>query len=119
MNMPALALSDGYTREACFPSTDSQPGLWLVYRPLLAVERRRLALQTVWLGSQGPAGLDAAARLMAAALAARIVSWDLLDPAGNLREITPAVLLELAPALFTWIHDTLVQFEDEEAASKN
>jgi hypothetical protein len=117
--MPATHLPDGYTRESLIPAGDSHPETCIVYRPMLAAERRRLALQTVRLNSHGPDGCHAAAQLMAAALAARLVSWDLFDSRGGLVEITPTAVASLDPALFESIHKMVARFDDEERSAKN
>ncbi len=117
--MPSLHLPDGYTRESLIPAGDSHPETCIVYRPMLAAERRRLALQTVRLNSHGPDGCQAAAQLVAAALAARLVSWDLFDDRGGLLEITPNAVAGLDPALFESIHTIVARFDDEERSAKN
>ena len=117
--MPATYLPDGYTRESLIPAGDSHPTTCIVYRPMLAAERRRLALQTVRLNRHGPDGHQAAAHLVAAALAARIVSWDLFDDSGGLLEVTAAAVAGLDPALFETIHNIVVRFDDEERSAKN
>jgi hypothetical protein len=117
--MPATHIADGYTRESLIPAGDSHPETCIVYRPMLAAERRRLALQTVRLSSHGPDGREAAARLVAAALAARLVSWDLFDHRGRLLEITAETLAGLEPDLFESIHTIVARFDDEEESAKN
>ena len=117
--MPALHITDGYNRNAVIAADESHPETAIVYRPMLAVERRRLALQTVRLGSHGRIGRQAAAQLVASALAARLVSWDLFDDRGRLLEITPQTVAELPPPLFESLHAIVTQFDDEEASAKN
>ena len=43
--MPSLHIPDGYTLNSLIPAGDSHPETCIVYRPMLAAERRRLALQ--------------------------------------------------------------------------
>jgi hypothetical protein len=117
--MPAIHIPDGYTLSSLIPAGNSYPETCIVYRPMLAAERRRLALQTVRLSSHGPDGSLAAARLVAAALAARLVSWDLFDDRGCLFDITAETLAGLDPALFESIHTIVGRFAEEEQSSKN
>jgi len=58
-----------------------------------------------------------------AAVAARLLSWDLIDAAGTLREICPATVGALEPNLFEKIYAAVAGFDDspdeEETNSKN
>lgn len=116
--MPATFIADGYTREA-FVTAKNGRSIAVVYRPLPAAERRRLALQTVRLGGCGASGSEAAAQLVAAAIAARLVAWDLFDDAGRPVEITPAAVAALDPAVFERIHEVVARFDDEQESAKN
>jgi hypothetical protein len=121
--MPAAYIDDGYTRDELIAAARWHPEVQIVYRPMLAPERRRLTLQTVRLNARGEGGIDAASQLVIAAVAARLVSWDLLDSAGSLREICPATVGALEPNLFEKIYAAVAGFDDspddEETNSKN
>ena len=117
--MPATFLDDGYTRELLLPATAARPAVHIEYRPMLAAERRRLSLQMVRLGARGPGGAEAAANLAIAALAARLVSWDLVDGDGVPVEISAETIAGLEPGLFEQIYSTVTRFDDEEANAKN
>ncbi len=120
--MPTAFIPDGYTRDEIIPATPRHPEVQIVYRPMLAPERRRLTLQTVRLNARGPEGMDAASQLVIAAVAAKLVSWDLLDAAGSLCEICPATVGALEPNLFEKIYAAVAGFDDaseEEANAKN
>ena len=82
-------------------------------------ERRRLALQTVRLSARGEGGIDAAAQLVVAAVAARLVSWDMCDAAGKPLAISPETVAALDPGLFENIYSAVAAFDDEEASAKN
>jgi hypothetical protein len=113
-----MLIDDGYTREHFIDIAD-RPALRVLYRPMLAAERRRLALQTVRLGAHGKAGREAAAQLVVSAIAARLVEWDLTDAEGAPIEITPESLAALDPGLFEAIHSTITRFDDEGPSAKN
>jgi hypothetical protein len=117
--MPVLAIHDGYTREALLSAGTTHPAFWVAYRPLLGSERRRLALQTVRLQRHGEPGRTAATHLVAAALAARLMSWELFDDRGELLPICADTLLQLEPDLFRQIQETVCRFDDEELSAKN
>jgi hypothetical protein len=121
--MPAALIDDGYTREALLPETDRHPAVLISYRPMLAAERRRLALQTVRLAARGQAGVDAAAKLVVAAVAARLVSWDVngdvRSTTGDIPDIKPATVAALDPHLFEQIYSAIATFNDERASAKN
>jgi hypothetical protein len=111
-------IDDGYTREHFIDLAD-RPALRVLYRPMLAAERRRLALQTVRLGARGKAGREAASRLVVSAIAARLVEWDLADACGAPIEITPESVAALEPGLFEAIHSMVTRFDDEGTSAKN
>ncbi len=117
--MPATFLPDGYTRERQIGDTDGRGALHIAWRPMLAAERRRLNLQTVRLSARGPQGAEAAAQLAVAAVATRLVEWDLTDAAGRPIEITPASVAALEPRLFEQLYSTVTAFDDEEGSAKN
>jgi len=121
--MPAPFTSDGYTRDEIITATPRHPEVQIVYRPMLTAERRRLTLQTVRLNSRGPDGIDAASQLVIAAVAAKLVGWDLLDSTGKLSEICPATVGALEPNLFEKIYAAVAGFDDpadeEETNAKN
>lgn len=117
--MPAPFIPDGYTREESIPETSAHPAVFITFRPMLSAERRRLSLQAVRLNARGAEGIDAAARLVVAALAARLVSWDLTDATGRLLEINSETLAALGPELFERIYEAITTFADEEVSAKN
>ena len=117
--MTTLFINDGYTRELLIPAGKAHGETWIVFRPLLAAERRRLALQTVRLHRHGEAGSTVAAQLVAASLARRIVSWELFDDQGSMLPITSATLLKLDRELFRQIYEGVAEFADEESSAKN
>jgi len=121
--MPSPFIDDGYTREALLPETDRHPAVHFAYRPMLAAERRRLALQTMRLAARGKGGLDAAAELVAAAVATRLVSWDVTDETTNDAErplaIEPATVAALEPELFEKVATVITSFDDEGSTAKN
>jgi|SRR6516162_9617071 hypothetical protein len=111
-------IDDGYTREQ-FIDVAEGPALRILYRPMLAAERRRLALQTVRLAGRGNAGRQAAARLVVSAIAARLVEWDLAGADGMPIEIHGDAVAALDPPVFEAIHSTVTRFDDEGASAKN
>ena len=113
---PTAFIDDGYTRDEVIPAAKRHPDVQIVYRPMLAPERRRLTLQTVRLNTRGEGGIDAASHLVIAAVAAKLVSWDLVDAAGRLREICPATVGALEPNLFEKIYAAVAGFDDPVAA---
>jgi hypothetical protein len=139
-----LDIPDGYTRQMLIPETDRHSAVRIAYRPMLAAERQRLALETVRLAERGYAGRVAAGKLVAGAIASRLASWDVVDdsagggtqgrppvqPAagsGDPRrtrsrmptEISSASLVSLAPALFEKIATAVTAFDDEGASARN
>jgi hypothetical protein len=110
--MPPAFIDDGYTRDETIAAAKWHPEVQIVYRPMLSPERRRLTLQTVRLNARGTGGIDAASQLVIAAVAAKLVSWDLVDPAGGLREICPATVGALEPNLFEKIYAAVAGFDD-------
>ena len=110
--MPSAFIDDGYTRDEIIDATKRHPAVRIVYRPMLAPERRRLTLQTVRLNARGEGGIDAASQLVILAIAAKLVSWDLADSAGSLREICPATVGALEPNLFEKIYAAVAGFDD-------
>jgi hypothetical protein len=121
--MPAAFIDDGYTRDEIIEAAQWHPAVRIVYRPMLALERRRLTLQTVRLNTRGPGGIDVASKLVIAAVAARLVSWDLADSPGILREICPETVASLEPNLFEKIYAAVAGFDGradaDEINSKN
>ena len=117
--MPSPFLPDGYTRETLIGAADGHPEVWIAWRPMLAEERRRLNRQTVRLSARGRSGQEAAAGLVASAVASRLVEWDVSDGAGRPIEISSAAVMELHPALFERICSTVTTFDDEETTAKN
>ena len=121
--MPSAFIDDGYTRDELIAAARRHPEVRIVYRPMLAPERRRLTLQTVRLNARGEGGIDAASQLVIAAVAAKLVSWDLADSAGQPREICPATVGALEPNLFEKIYSAVAGFDDssdaDEANAKN
>jgi hypothetical protein len=115
----AAFIDDGYTREQLLPATTERPAVHFEYRPMLAAERRRLSRQTVRLGACGPGGAEAAASLAIAALAARLVSWDVMDDEGRPLEISAETIAALEPGLFEQVYSAVTHFDDEEATAKN
>jgi hypothetical protein len=113
-----LLIDDGYTREQLLDVV-GLPALQILYRPMLASERRRLARQTVRLAGRGKAGREAAARLVVSAIASRLFEWDLPDADGAPIEINADSLARLDPALFEAIHSTVTSFDDEGTSAKN
>jgi hypothetical protein len=120
---PAAFIDDGYTRDDVIAAARWHPEVRIVYRPMLAPERRRLTLQTLRLHAQGEQGVNTASQLVIAAVAAKLVSWDLADSAGTLREICPATVGALEPNLFEKIYAAVAGFDDagfdDEANAKN
>jgi hypothetical protein len=122
---PTPFIDDGYTRDEIIAAARRHPEVRIVYRPMLTPERGRLTLQTVRLNARGAGGIDAASQLVIAAVAAKLVSWDLVDSAGILREICPATVGALEPNLFEKIYAAVAGFDDpaaedaEEANVKN
>jgi hypothetical protein len=109
--MTTAFIDDGYTRDEIIAAARRHPEVRIVYRPMLSPERRRLTLQTVRLNARGEGGIDAASQLVIAAVAAKLVSWDLVDSSGNLREICPATVGALEPNLFEKIYAAVAGFD--------
>src|SRR5579872_1240292 len=122
-SMQTAFIDDGYTRDEVIAAARWHPEVRIVYRPMLAPERRRLTLQTVRLNAQGEQGINTASQLVIAALAAKLVSWDLADADGQLREICPATVGALEPNLFEKIYAAIAGFDDphdeDETNAKN
>lgn len=117
--MPAPNLPDGYTREKLLDDSDRRPAVGILYRPMLSAEGRRLNRETVRRSAGGSAGRDAAAERVVAAVAARLVDWDLCDGAGRPLEIDSATVAALEPHRFEQICSAVTTFDDEGSSAKN
>jgi len=116
--MPAPFLPDGYTRENLLEESGGRPPVRILSRPLLAAQRRQLNRETVRLSARGNAGLEAAAERVVAAVAARLVDWDVCDAAGRPLDIHPKTLAALDPDLFEELCTTVTTFDDEGSSAK-
>jgi hypothetical protein len=117
--MPCPFLRDGYTREKLLEESGGRPPVRILYRPLLAAERRRLNHDTVRRSASGNAGLDVAAERVVAAVAAQLVDWDVCDAAGRPLDIHPKTLAALDTDLFEQVCSTVTTFDDEGPSAKN
>src|SRR5579863_9431193 len=117
--MPAPFIDDGYTRTELIPQTDRHAAVRFAYRPMPAVDRHRVAVKIVSLAGHRSAGITAAVELAVAAVAARLVSWDLIGDSGTLIEISPASIAALEPALFERMSIAIAAFDDEASSEMN
>lgn len=85
--LSARWIADGYTRHDRIAAGELHPALTFEYRPMLASDRAALLRRITQLAPEGAAGLAAGERLVLAELAARLVSWTLVDSQGALVEI--------------------------------
>ena len=114
--MPAQYIPDGYTRERLLEG--GGPPVRILYRPMLAEERRRLNREIVRRSARGDSALAGAVERMVSAVAERVVDWDLCN-AGRPVEISSESVAALEPALFEQVCSIVMTFDDEGPSAKN
>lgn len=106
---PTLAyIPDGYTRAARIDACDFHPPLAFEYRPMLSVDRAVFRRRIARLAPEGLAGIVAAERIAAGEIARRLVSWTLIDPAGELVPIAGTTVLRVEPHLLAKIAEIVL-----------